>query len=226
MTKEANDLVNIDISSLVSKSTLLIKGSESFIYNSTFLDDNTLLKERRLKKYRNFLLDLQLRQQRLRIEARMIKSALKSSILVPAIYTIDISSFSIQIEEILGTNLGILLFNPDFQKNRTDYKILFSEFGEIVRKLHDIDIIHGDLTPYNLILDTQNKIHIIDFGLSYFSSEIKDKAMDLFILFGSFKIFPHNEDLFDMFLDGYKNVHEYGAIIEIFYRLTNKGRYK
>ena len=222
-----SDLINVKISSLNNKSGLMVKGSESFIYCGSYLGKLTLIKERRPKKYRQNQLDGELRIQRLRIESRMIKSALNNNIKVPYLINIDLKSFSLSLEYIEGQNLGLLLSDPNFTSEYSNKLTFFKEFGLIVSKLHDIEIIHGDLTPLNILVNTQKEIYILDFGLSYYSNEIKDKSMDLFILFGSLKIFSHdNEDLFDMFLQGYKTVIGYKSIMENFYKLTNKGRYK
>jgi len=226
-TNSNSDLVNVKISDLVSKFDLVVKGSESFIYASSFLSHETLIKERKAKKYRNPHLDSELRFQRLRIESRMIKLALQNSIAVPIIYSVDISTFSMQLEYIKGQNLGQFLFEDTSRSDVTHKRKFFEEFGLIVSKLHNISIIHGDLTPMNILISRTNSIRIIDFGLSFISDEVKDKAMDLFILFGSLKIFAQqNEDLFDMFLQGYQRVDNYKPIIDIFNKLTNKGRYK
>lgn len=226
-TDSSTDLVNVKICDLVSKFDLMVKGSESFIYAGSFLGQKTLVKERKPKKYRNPQLDSELRFQRLRIESRMIKSALQNSIAVPIIYSVDVSTFSMQLEFIEGQNLGSFLFDDNSRSDVTHKRKFFEEFGLIVSKLHNISIIHGDLTPMNILITRTNSIHIIDFGLSFISDEVKDKAMDLFILYGSLKIFAQqNEDLFDMFLQGYQRVDDYKSIIDNFNKLTNKGRYK
>ena len=222
-----NDLQNVKISDLIKKFDVIIKGSESFISDSLFLNTNALIKERKPKKYRNYQLDSELRLQRLRIEARMIKSALKNSIPVPVLFSLNLLTNSLQFEKIEGKNLGTFLFEKEFQSNSDLKNRFFIEFGSIVSRLHNIEIIHGDLTPLNIIVDKVNKIYIIDFGLSYYSNELKDKAMDIFILYGALKIYPQeNEELFNLFLQGYKNVIDYESIIEIFNKLLNKGRYK
>ena len=47
-------------------------------------------------------------------------------------------------------------------------------------KLHNGAIIHGDLTSSNVMINPKTlKIYIIDFGLSFGSHNIEDKAVDL-----------------------------------------------
>ena len=57
---------------------------------------------------------------------------------------------------------------------------LSREIGEKVAILHNNQIIHGDLTTSNMILNKE--IYFIDFGLSFFSRKIEDKAVDLHLL--------------------------------------------
>ena len=50
--------------------------------------------------------------------------------------------------------------------------------------MHAIDVIHGDLTTSNMLLRSTSppSIVLIDFGLSYVSSLVEDKAVDLYVL--------------------------------------------
>ena len=54
------------------------------------------------------------------------------------------------------------------------------EIGTLLAKIHEKNIIHGDLTTSNMILG--EKLHFIDFGLSSFSEKIEDKAVDLHLI--------------------------------------------
>jgi Kae1-associated kinase Bud32 len=62
-----------------------------------------------------------------------------------------------------------------------NYLNISEEIGKRVKELHLMDIIHGDLTTSNMIL-ADDKIHLIDFGLSFFSKKIEDKAVDIHLL--------------------------------------------
>lgn len=72
-----------------------------------------------------------------------------------------------------------------------------TSIGEAIGAMHSIDVIHGDLTTSNMLLrradnPTQTatassdsslpSIALIDFGLSYVSTLIEDKAVDLYVL--------------------------------------------
>ncbi len=55
--------------------------------------------------------------------------------------------------------------------------------GLAVYGVHSGGVIHGDLTSSNLMIsDDLKKVTVIDFGLSYISQMIEDKAVDLYVL--------------------------------------------
>jgi TP53 regulating kinase-like protein len=52
----------------------------------------------------------------------------------------------------------------------------------------------------------ENRIFLIDFGLSYFKDSAEDRAVDLYVLERAFKsTHPHLEDKFDDLLIAYGN---------------------
>ena len=56
--------------------------------------------------------------------------------------------------------------------------------GAAVAKLHDGGLIHGDLTTSNMMITTggDDKLVVIDFGLSFNSTLFEDKGVDLYVL--------------------------------------------
>ena len=58
--------------------------------------------------------------------------------------------------------------------------------GEAIGRLHANGVMHGDLTTSNVMLHKNvdniqldlNCLYIIDFGLSYISENLEDKAVD------------------------------------------------
>lgn len=70
--------------------------------------------------------------------------------------------------------------------------MIMTSIGESIGAMHSIDVIHGDLTTSNMLLrrasssDTNSSslpsIALIDFGLSYVSTLVEDKAVDLYVL--------------------------------------------
>jgi len=88
--------------------------------------------------------------------------------------------------------------------------------GRAVGKMHDIGIVHGDLTTSNLLLRRPNateespaqalqgEVYLIDFGLSQQTVQDEDKAVDLYVLERAFgATHPAAEGLFKEVLKVY-----------------------
>lgn len=55
--------------------------------------------------------------------------------------------------------------------------------GISLAKMHGLNVIHGDLTTSNLMLRKEgDSVVVIDFGLSFVSALVEDKAVDLYVL--------------------------------------------
>ena len=123
----------------------------------------------------------------------------------------------------------IKLTKGELKKQKEICKIL----GEDIARLHASDIIHGDLTTSNMILN-QNlkspklKIYFVDFGLGLISSKIEDKAVDLHLLKQALeaKHFKNWKILFEEVLKGYKKYKESEKVLEQFKKVEKRGRYK
>jgi Kae1-associated kinase Bud32 len=89
-------------------------------------------------------------------------------------------------------------------------------------------IIHDDLTTSNMIV-VSGKVHIIDFGLSFFSERVEDKAVDIHLLRQALES-KHQEiwkEAYDAFIDSYKkNYPEYPKVLERLDVVEMRGRYK
>jgi TP53 regulating kinase-like protein len=90
-----------------------------------------------------------------------------------------------------------------------------TRIGCIIGKLHSNQIIHGDLTTSNILIKDyegqESKMYCIDFGLSFISRQLEDKAVDLYVLERALQS-THSLQavkLFEEILNGYKA--EYGA---------------
>lgn len=136
------------------------------------LDNDYILKERISKGYREKELDLKIRKQRTKKEARLIQRAARTGIAVPKV--LDSSDFSIKMEFIDGLRMKDIL-------DTGNMKVLCAEIGKTIAKLHNDSIIHGDLTTSNMIYK-DSKVYFIDFGLGFISSKIEDKATDIHLL--------------------------------------------
>ncbi len=171
---------------------LLYRGAESEVYLTEYLGIKAILKKRIPKKYRIKDLDEKIRSERTKKEAKMLKRALQK-INVPMIF--DCFEYEILMEYIDGIKL----------KNNIE-KFDFKKLGQEIKKMHDLDIIHSDLTPSNILLKN-NEIYFIDFGLAFNSKRIEDKATDLLLFKRILKAeYPEYFDrCWKKFCEGYGN---------------------
>ena len=131
-----------------------------------------VLKQRTQKKYRITEIDARLRSSRTRREAKVLDK-LKDLGFTPKVLSSD-EKESIELEYLPGKKLADCL-------EQTDCIAIGKEIGKKIRQIHNTGIIHGDLTTSNMIL-ISSTVYFIDFGLSFFSLKIEDKAVDLHVL--------------------------------------------
>ncbi len=157
---------------------LIKKGAEAELFLETWCEKKVIIKRRTPKSYRIPALDQKLRSYRTIHEAMLIHQAKLVGILTPLIYFVDTINSTIIMEYIFGKQLKELAN----ESSGLSLKPIFLRIGSSVGKLHSSGIIHGDLTTSNLILDPQNRIFFIDFGLGKKSLELEEKSVDLFLL--------------------------------------------
>ncbi|MBS1267261.1 MAG: KEOPS complex subunit Bud32 [Candidatus Woesearchaeota archaeon] len=190
-------------------------GAEAIIYKK----NNTVVKDRVKKSYRLKQIDTKLRKYRTRREAKLLEKLSKFNF-TPKLIESDDKSMQINMEFIDGPRLRDVI-------NKNNYQELCTEIGKKLAILHNQDIIHGDLTTSNMIYN--KKIFFIDFGLSYESSKIEDKAVDLHLLNQAleskhYKIF---KKAFKQILDTYKTkVNQSSEILTRFKKVEMRGRNK
>jgi TP53 regulating kinase and related kinases len=172
---------------------LIAKGAESNIYLSSFFSRKTISKIRIPKSYRHQTLDALIRKQRTIHESKMISLSRYTGVRTPFIYLVDPNRAEIVMEYVEGSNAGDIL----------DKQICF-KIGKYASILHQNNIIHGDLTPSNCLLGED--LVLLDFGLSYRSNRIEDKAVDIRLLEEVLNsLYPSTIDgLYESFLKGYR----------------------
>lgn len=149
---------------------LIAQGAEAKLFS----DGETILKQRFEKEYRHPLIDNLLRKQRTRQEARILERLNMAGFTSPKITDFDDRKMEIRMQQIKGVLLKDVLHEKHLEFSR--------EIGMKIAELHNKNIIHGDLTTSNMILGMDNKINFIDFGLSFISDKIEDKAVDIHLL--------------------------------------------
>ena len=99
--------------------------------------------------------------------------------------------------------------------------------GKILARMHDADVIHGDLTTSNMIYDAKNRaLTLIDFGLSHVSSLAEDKGVDLYVLERAFlSTHPCTESCFETLLQSYSEASKNSrAVIQKLDEVRLRGR--
>ncbi len=195
----------------------LARGAEAIIT----LDKDIVTKNRIPKGYRLKELDERIRKRRTEKEAKILEKASKI-INVPKV--INQTKFELELEYINGDKLSDKLNSYEEKKQF----IVLKTLGKEVAKLHQADIIHGDLTTSNTILKDKD-VYIIDFGLGFISKRIEDKAVDLHLIKQALeaKHFQNYEKLFEKFLEGYsENYKEAPRVLEQLKKVEGRGRYK
>ncbi len=194
-----------------------MQGAEAKI----ILNKDFIIKDRIKKSYRISELDNKIRKARTKSEAKLL---VKASQIINAPKPFFIPDFyQIKMPYIRGKKLSEHLDEFLLEKQ----KEICKEIGEEIAKIHQADIIHGDLTTSNMILK-DDKIFFIDFGLGYVSKKIEDKAVDLHLLKQALgaKHFKNWEILFNDVLKGYDNYKESKKVLERFRAVEKRGRYK
>jgi TP53 regulating kinase and related kinases len=194
----------------------LFKGAESNIYLTKWYDKKAISKIRIPKIYRHRMLDDDLRRRRTISESKMITLAKEFGLRTPYIYFVDPFRAEIVMEFISGTRASKVLTSS-----------ICNEIGMFVSTLHLFNIIHGDLTPANFIVN--RKITMIDMGLSFHSTRREDKAMDIRLFKEILKstYYRYFPEFFGDFLDGYKSVNskELDKILQRLDEIETRKRY-
>lgn len=158
-----------------AKPNILAQGAEAIILH----DGNNIIKDRISKKYRHPELDKKLIKQRTKKEAKLLEKASK---IIDAPNPENIK----EIEHAKTPNKIImpLITGKKLSENleQLDWKTICKQIGSSIAKLHDNNIIHGDLTTSNMILTKEGVLYFIDFGLGFISPRIEDKAVDLHLI--------------------------------------------
>lgn len=246
----------------LSDDIMISQGAEGKLYLSSFMGKKCIIKERFVKKYRLPELDKTLTKNRMLNESRNIARCSKAGINVPTIYFVDMLnrkiymqciSNSVQLKEVLRVIDDYTVANKGSKEYDELIEKICIELGEMLAKLHGSDIIHGDLTPSNILIKIndikedydfnsgKNKIlssktfdymYLIDFGLSSVSNSfqggIEDKAVDLYVLKRAIvSSNPKSEEIFEKVLDIYQQKCPNGdKIVEHYKKVEMRGRKK
>jgi N6-L-threonylcarbamoyladenine synthase/protein kinase Bud32 len=201
---------------------IIEKGAEANIYFDKWLNHDVLIKERIPKSYRISEIDLRLRKERTKKEAKLLGEAKSCGVKTPLIYDVNKQKNILVLEKVHGKMIKEIFKDADIGK----IKNISRNIGENIAKLHNCGIIHGDLTTSNLILE-DDKIVFIDFGLGKNSDLIEDKGVDLLVFKKSISGIHYKiaEICFDEISKGYTKANNYDEIINKVEEIERRGRY-
>jgi len=205
---------------------LIAQGAEAKI----ILSNNLITKDRISKSYRIPELYKRIRKSRTKAETKLLAKA-HQLINTPLPLTEGAGRPGAGGRDVHKINMPFI-----DGKKLSDYLDKFSlkqqkqickQIGEDVAKLHDAEIIHGDLTTSNMILKDK-KIFFIDFGLGFISRKFEDKAVDIHLFKQALeaKHFKNWEVLFKEFEKGYHKSKDSKVVFERLKAVEKRGRYK
>jgi len=183
--------------------TLIRKGAEADIYKVRWNGLISIKKIRLPKLYRQPSLDKELRKRRTIHEAAIISAAKLAGVNSPLLYFLDRSDYSIYMEYFDGPRIKDVLDDPDLGTTK-----IFGVIGRSIGLLHRANLIHGDLTTSNFILIDDGGLGLIDFGLSFRSNRLEDKAVDLHLVKQTLES-AHSavaDEMFRDLIDGYRRI--------------------
>lgn len=209
---------------------LIKQGAEAKLSVGEFGGKQCLIKERFVKHYRHPDLDAHLTKERMRAESKTATRCQAAGVNAPHILHMDLKErkiFMEYFEKSITTKTYIneiltKLKSPTEREQRINK--LANEIGTSIGKLHGNNIIHGDLTTSNILIDPIDannstfgdyKLILIDFGLSSYSQSSEIKGVDLYVLERAL-LSTHSgiPNLFDTILDAYKAANT-GNVLEV-----------
>ncbi|GBE55209.1 bifunctional UGMP family protein/serine/threonine protein kinase [archaeon BMS3Bbin15] len=196
---------------------LIARGAEAVI----LLDEGEIIKKRIKKDYRIPQIDLKLRKNRTKREARLLSLARQNGIPTPFVRDVIPEEFTLRISYIEGEKLRNIV------EKLKNIKEIFHEVGNLAGKMHSGNIIHGDLTTSNMIL-SKGRIYLIDFGLGEVNESIEAKGTDILVFKKSVcsTHFEYEEEILDAFFRGYQESFPSGSrVIERLKLMERRGRY-
>lgn len=188
---------------LIADFDLYKQGAEARLFKGKFLGKRCLAKERFSKKYRHPVLDKTLSRDRLKGEVRALNKCKLIGIKTPTVYLADLES-----------NLIIMEFMEGYTTVRehidrtssSDLADLAREMGRILAGLHSNNVIHGDLTTSNILINEARQLVLIDFGLGFSEGSAEDKAVDLYVLERALlSTHPGSEVIFEGIIGAYED---------------------
>jgi len=204
---------------------VLAIGAESVIYKIEKWGSSFVLKWRQAKPYLLEDIDSFLRRSRTSRECKMLTVSRLLGVPTPAVYSVDLDKHMIMMDFISGTQFKQLAG----QKSRSELMSLSNGFGKLIALLHEGDVVHGDPTTSNAIVDNKSRIWLVDFGLSEMNATIEMKGVDLHLIHRALETthWDLQETMLESTLEGYVDVLGNMAepILSRMKEIRERGRY-
>uniref|UniRef100_A0A2K5J171 non-specific serine/threonine protein kinase n=1 Tax=Colobus angolensis palliatus TaxID=336983 RepID=A0A2K5J171_COLAP len=175
---------------------LVKQGAEARVFRGRFQGRAAVIKHRFPKGYRHPALEARLGRRRTVQEARALLRCRRAGKVGP---DPEIEG-SVTVRDYIESTM-------ETEKTPQSLSNLAKTIGQVLARMHDEDLIHGDLTTSNMLLKPpleQLNIVLIDFGLSFISALPEDKGIDLYVLEKAFlSTHPNTETVFEAFLKSY-----------------------
>ena len=200
-----------------------------------------IAKERFKKSYRIEELDTKLRRRQLAAEVKALEKATKAGVKAPETVFVDKENCVLYVTEIDGQTVRDYIHSLgdlSLEENKAKVENIATLMGTAISDLHHARIIHSDLTTSNMIVPIKpedaddswmpDTLHLIDFGLSFFSDLVEDRSVDLYVMERAVQTtHAHSDHLLHKIYNTYKNKNLLGNKVQT--RLNdvrNRGRKK
>ncbi len=205
---------------------LLARGAEALLYKIDYYGLPAVLKVRISKPYRHPEFDKLFRYRRTIVEGKVMSQLHGMGLRVPAVYLVDPDNYCIVMEYIEGARLSNVFGELD---SNAVYSIAYN-LGLSAAVMHEKTIYHGDFTIANIIVDKNNTPYIIDFGLSGYSRDIEEYAIDIHLLLRSIEaLYPEKTSIFmDTFWKSYEEYRGHDFVVKLKDKVKDirlRGRY-
>lgn len=204
---------------------LIARGAESIILKVERWNQPFVLKWRQSKPYLLADIDIQLRKTRTSRECKMLSVARSLGVRTPAIYAIDMNDFTILMDYIDGTQLKQVV--NELSENQLGK--FCTEFGQSIAMLHRGDVVHGDPTTSNVLIDSRSRLWLVDFGLSEMNATVEMKGVDLHLIHRALETthWDLQEFMLDATINGYSQImgKDSDDILTRMKEIRERGRY-
>ena len=108
----------------------------------------------------------------------MLTVARSLGVPTPAVYSVDLLNHVILMDYIEGIQFKQMANTLSSARLAE----MCHQFGHLIAVLHGGDVVHGDPTTSNLIVDPNFNLWIVDFGLSEMNATVEMKGVDLHLI--------------------------------------------